>query len=159
MTKRLLLLLLIAITSMEGMAQETIALNTGDITSPKLNADGTATFSILAPEAQKVEIEGDFTPVQKIQTPMGEMEQPGRVALKKDANGIWTWTSGILQPELHTYSLYVDGVRMNDPNNVYMLRDIASYQSLFPCGRQSLRELFREEREAWNRQQGMVSCP
>ena len=41
MTKRLLLLLLIAITSMEGMAQETIALNTGDITSPKLNADGT----------------------------------------------------------------------------------------------------------------------
>ena len=131
MTKRLLLLLLIAITSMEGMAQETIALNTGDITSPKLNADGTATFSILAPEAQKVEIEGDFTPVQKIQTPMGEMEQPGRVALKKDANGIWSWTSGILQPELHTYSLYVDGVRMNDPNNVYMLRDIASYQSYF----------------------------
>ncbi len=131
MTKRLLLLLLIAITSMEGMAQETIALNTGDITSPKLNADGTATFSILAPEAQKVEIEGDFTPVQKIQTPMGEMEQPGRVALKKDANGIWTWTSGKLQPELHTYSLYVDGVRMNDPNNVYMLRDIASYQSYF----------------------------
>lgn len=116
---------------MEGMAQETIALNTGDITSPKLNADGTATFSILAPEAQKVEIEGDFTPVQKIQTPMGEMEQPGRVALKKDANGIWSWTSGILQPELHTYSLYVDGVRMNDPNNVYMLRDIASYQSYF----------------------------
>lgn len=129
--KNLFLLLCLSMGLMTSQAQETIAVNTGDITSPMLNDNGTATFSILAPEAQKVEIEGDFTPVQKIQTPMGEMEQPGRVALKKDANGIWSWTSGILQPELHTYSLYVDGVRMNDPNNVYMLRDIASYQSYF----------------------------
>lgn len=129
--KNLFLLLCLSMGLTTSQAQETIAVNTGDITSPMLNDNGTATFSILAPEAQKVEIEGDFTPVQKIQTPMGEMEQPGRVALKKDANGIWSWTSGILQPELHTYSLYVDGVRMNDPNNVYMLRDIASYQSYF----------------------------
>lgn len=131
MTKKVLLFLHFAMMLSAAMAQETIALNTGEITSPKLNADGTATFSILAPEAQKVEIEGDFVPVRKIQTPMGETEQPGRAALTKDAKGVWSWTSGKLSPELHTYSLYVDGVRMNDPNNVYMLRDIASYQSYF----------------------------
>ena len=130
-TKRLLFLFQLIAVSSIGMAQETIALNTGDITSPKLNADGTATFSIFAPEAQKVEIEGDFTPVQKIQTPFGEMEQPGRAVLTKDAKGVWSWTSEKLSPELHTYSFYVDGVRMNDPNNVYMLRDIASFQSIF----------------------------
>ncbi|MBR1687391.1 MAG: esterase [Prevotella sp.] len=130
--KRLLTGLLLAALGMAtAQAQETIALNTGDLTSPRLNADGTATFSLFAPEATRVEIEGDFTPTRKIQTPMGEMEQPGRAALTKDAQGVWSWTSGVLPPELHTYSFYVDGVRMNDPANVYMLRDIASYQSYF----------------------------
>ena len=130
-TKKLFLLLCLAAGMTTATAQETIGVNTGDITSPKLNADGTATFFILAPDAQKVEIEGDFTPVKKIQTPIGEMEQPGRVTMTKDAKGVWSWTSGVLTSELHTYSIYVDGVRMNDPNNVYMLRDIASYQSYF----------------------------
>ncbi|MBQ9232157.1 MAG: esterase [Prevotella sp.] len=114
-TSLLLIFLVVVLTT---TAQETIAFNTGDITSPLLNSDGTATFSILAPEAQKVEIEGDFTP-------------QGRIAMTKDEKGVWRWTSGILAPEMHTYSLFVDGVRMNDPNNVYMLRDIASYQSYF----------------------------
>ena len=80
-TKKLFLLLCLAAGMTTATAQETIGVNTGDITSPKLNADGTATFFILAPDAQKVEIEGDFTPVKKIQTPIGEMEQPGRVTM------------------------------------------------------------------------------
>ncbi|MBR4919830.1 MAG: esterase [Prevotella sp.] len=117
--KRNTFLLLICLSmTINATAQETIAVNTGDITSPSLNNDGTANFSIFAPEAQKVEIEGDFTP-------------QGRTAMTKDAKGVWSWTSGVLTPEMHTYSLFVDGVRMNDPNNVYMLRDIASYQSYF----------------------------
>ena len=35
----------IMLVAAKASAQETIAINTGDITSPKLNNDGTATFS------------------------------------------------------------------------------------------------------------------
>ncbi len=34
-------------------------------------------------------------------------------------------------PELHTYCFYVDGMRMLDPSNVYMIRDIATYTNYF----------------------------
>lgn len=112
------------------MGQETIALNTGDITSPELNADTRrATFRMAAPNAQKVELEASFLPLVKVQTPFGEMEQTGRVAMQRDANGVWSYTSDPLESEMHTYCFYVDGVRMLDPNNVYQLRDIATYTS------------------------------
>jgi len=112
------------------MGQETIALNTGDITSPDLNADTRrATFRMAAPNAQKVELEASFLPPMKVQTPFGEMEQTGRVAMQRDANGVWSYTSDPLESEMHTYCFYVDGVRMLDPNNVYQLRDIATYTS------------------------------
>ena len=112
------------------MGQETIALNTGDITSPELNADTRrATFRMAAPNAQKVELEASFLPLVKVQTPFGEMEQTGRVAMQRDANGVWSYTSDPLESEMHTYCFYVDGIRMLDPNNVYQLRDIATYTS------------------------------
>jgi enterochelin esterase family protein len=112
------------------MGQETIALNTGDITSPELNADTRrATFRMAAPNAQKVELEASFLPPMKVQTPFGEMEQTGRVTMQRDANGVWSYTSDPLESEMHTYCFYVDGVRMLDPNNVYQLRDIATYTS------------------------------
>ena len=44
-----------------GYAQETIHLNTGDITSPQINADNSVTLSIFAPQANSVEVEGSFT--------------------------------------------------------------------------------------------------
>jgi enterochelin esterase family protein len=112
------------------MGQETIALNTGDITSPELNADTRrATFRMAAPNAQKVELEASFLPPMKVQTPFGEMEQTGRVPMQRDANGVWSYTSDPLESEMHTYCFYVDGIRMLDPNNVYQLRDIATYTS------------------------------
>lgn len=112
------------------MGQETIALNTGDITSPELNADTRrATFRMAAPNAQKVELEASFLPLMKVQTPFGEMEQTGRVTMQRDANGVWSYTSDPLESEMHTYCFYVDGIRMLDPNNVYQLRDIATYTS------------------------------
>ena len=70
-------------------AQETIAINTGDITSPELNATTRcATFRMAAPNAQKVELEASFLPQQKVQTPFGEMEQTGRAAMTRDSQGV-----------------------------------------------------------------------
>ncbi len=129
--KKLLLTVVLSLgCCIATMGQETIALNTGDITSPELNADTRrATFRMAAPNAQKVELEASFLPPMKVQTPFGEMEQTGRVAMQRDANGVWSYTSDPLESEMHTYCFYVDGVRMLDPNNVYQLRDIATYTS------------------------------
>ena len=103
-----------------------------DIISPEIHANNTVTFRLMAPEATKVEITGDFLPTQKMQTPMGEMDTPGVVALTKNATGVWEFTTPTpLAPELYSYSLIVNGVRITDPNNVYMIRDVASVTSIF----------------------------
>lgn len=112
-------------------AQETVHLNTGDIVSPEIHADNTVTFRLLAPQAKTVELEGSFLPKQKVKTPLGEVEQATRAKLTNDGKGLWSYTSSVLSPELHTYSFFVDGMRINDPSNVYMLRDIATYQNYF----------------------------
>jgi enterochelin esterase family protein len=107
----------------------------GDITSPAINSDNTATFRIFAPDAAKIEITGDFLPAQKQRTPMGEVDAPGKVLLSKNEKGIWEYTTPqALAPELYSYTFIVDGVKVTDPNNVYMIRDVASVTSIFIIG-------------------------
>lgn len=36
-----------------------------------------------------------------------------------------------MSPELYSYTYLVDSLRINDPNNVYMLRDVASVSNIF----------------------------
>ena len=101
-------------------------------TSPKVNADKTVTFSIMAPEAQKVQVTGDFLPTQKVKTPHGEYETAGIADLKKDEKGLWTYTTKTpLSPELYLYNFVIDGVKVTDPTNVYTIRDIAYTTSIF----------------------------
>ena len=57
-------------------AQEKL-FNGVNVQSPVKNGDGTVTLNLFAPEARKVTVSGDFLPVQKVQTPMGEVEQAG----------------------------------------------------------------------------------
>lgn len=111
-------------------AQETVAVNTGNLVSPEVK-NQTVTFRLLAPNAKEVCVEADFFEKQRQQTPMGEMEVAGRIPMQKDANGVWSYTTSMPNPELHTYCYYVDGMRILDPNNVYMLRDIATYTNYF----------------------------
>ena len=106
-----------------------------DIISPEIHPDNRVTFRLMAPEATRVEITGDFLPTQRRQTPMGEMNVPGVVGLTKNANGVWEFTTPEpLAPELYSYSLIINGVRVTDPNNVYMIRDVASVTSVFIIG-------------------------
>ena len=102
-----------------------------EIVSPEVNADGTVTFRLYAPKAVKVEVTGDFLPQVKVKTPMGEAEQPGVAQLKEDKDGVWTYTSAPLAPELYYYTFKVDGMTYLDPSNVYMCRDIATYTNIF----------------------------
>ena len=106
----------------------------GQVNSPVVNADGTVTFNVYAPKAVKVEVTGDFLSPRKVDTQTGQMEVPGWAELK-ETNGVWTFTSDPLAPELYSYSLRVDGMEMLDPSNVYINRDVASVKNIFIVSR------------------------
>lgn len=101
------------------------------IISPQVNPDHSVTFRIEAAQADSVAITGDFTPKKKMKTPYGEFEVPGNANMIKGADGIWTYTSQPLEPDLYTYNVIVDGFKSTDPNNVYLIRDVASVFSIF----------------------------
>ncbi len=129
MKKSLLTIALSAMTFITAYGQE--ALWSGSqVTSPVVNADGTVTFNVVAPQAKKVEVSGDFLAPVEVDTPFGKSTQPGKAELKQN-NGVWTFTSQKLQPELYSYNVIIDGMSILDPSNVYVNRDIASLTSIF----------------------------
>jgi len=101
-------------------AQERL-FNSASVQSPVVNADGTVTFNLFAPKAVKVEVTGDFLP-----------EQSNVAALKEGPNGVWSYTTGKLAPEMYSYTFNIDGMTgVKDPANVYVNRDIISFTNIF----------------------------
>jgi len=106
-----------------------------EIISPEIHPDNKVTFRFNAPDAKKVEVTGDFLPTQKMKTPMGETDAPGSAALLKNEKGVWEYTTPQpLASELYSYSFIIDGLKVTDPSNVYMSRDIASVTNIFIIG-------------------------
>jgi len=101
------------------------------LVSPEINEDNTVTFRLYAPKAVKVQISGDFLPIQKIETPQGIWEANMPVDMKEGKDGVWEYTSGKLGPELYSYKFIVDGLAFLDPSNVYLCRDVASTTNIF----------------------------
>lgn len=104
------------------------------VVSPEVNDNRTVTFRFEAPNADTVKITGDFLPPEKINTQWGEFEGPGKALLAKNDKGIWTFTSEPLGSDLYSYSFIVDGLKTTDPNNVYLIRDVASVFNIFIVG-------------------------
>lgn len=103
--------------------------------SPEIHADKTVTFRCMAPNAQKVQITGDFLPTKQIDTPMGKYDAPGVADLSKDEKGVWSYTTkSPLAPELYSYTMSVDGASVNDHLNVYSVRDISNVSNIFLIG-------------------------
>ncbi len=94
----------------------------GEPLSPEVHKDHRVTFRIMAPGADEVKLSGDWMPA--------EGWVPGSVLMEKDENGLWTYTTAALEPELYGYVFIVDGVRTNDPANVFVSRDIATNTNL-----------------------------
>ena len=116
--RQLIMTALGCLIALVAYAQETVMMNTGNIVSPEINANGTVTFRLLSPQAKDVRLLASFL-------------QGNGVQMQNDGKGLWSYTSEKLMPELHTYTFVVDGLRIVDPSNVYMLRDIATYQNYF----------------------------
>lgn len=131
MMKRLTTLLLALVVCSLTFAQQ--ALWGGEaIVSPEIHGNNTVTFRLNAPNAQKVEVTGDFLPTQKMETPMGVFDVSGVANLVKNEKGIWEYTTDApLVSELYSYTFMVDGLRITDPANVATIRDVASITNVF----------------------------
>lgn len=133
-----------------AMAQQNLSWGQGpQVASPDVHADNSVTFNLIAPEAQKVQITGDFLPTQKIKIEgYGEYDAPGVVDLVKDDKGVWSFTSEPLKPELYTYNMIVDGVKIIDPLNVYNIRDINNLFSVLLIGGEPRVDLYKVNKVA-----------
>jgi enterochelin esterase-like enzyme len=88
--------------------------------SPEIAADGSVIFRLRAPQAVSVGVGGSWQP--------GFTSPP--IAMTKGDDGIWQVTVKDLKPEYWTYNFVLDGVRIPDPGNPYMMRDGVRFLSL-----------------------------
>ncbi len=132
--KRLTILAAVLLMCVATFAQEALW-GIGPLVSPEIYDNNIVLFRLKAPKAVKVQITGDFLPKQKVKIPNGEYEIPGVVDMTEGKDGVWEYTTPEpLQPELYSYSFIVDGLRMNDPANVYLIRDVATLTNVFIIG-------------------------
>ena len=92
------------------------------VVSPAIHENKTVTFRLRAPKAVKVQVTGDFL-------------AKGVADLVENKEGVWEYTTPEpLKPELYGYTFLVDGLKINDPSNVYMIRDVATITNVFIIG-------------------------
>ncbi len=83
------------------------------IVSPEVHPDSTITFRLRMPNATAVTI---------------NLEGAKPAAMTKDDQGVWSYTSGPLEPDFYGYQFQVDGVGVVDPSN-HLLKPNLLFQS------------------------------
>ena len=104
---------------MGSFAQEMVNVRTNQpVISPELKGNEVI-FRIMAPYADTVKLYGSWMANQR-----------SAVAMNRDRNGLWSVSLATPDPELYTYNFNVDGVAVNDANNIFMQRDGTRYLSV-----------------------------
>ena len=122
---KVILTLCLFLVSIPLLAQQAI-FGEVPIVSPEIHDDNSVTFRVKAAYASEVKLLGDWMP------PQGWT--PGSADLTKDDNGVWSFTTAPLESDLYTYSLLVDSVRVIDPSNPHVIRDVANLFNVFIIG-------------------------
>jgi enterochelin esterase family protein len=93
--------------------------------SPEVNANGTITFRLQAPNAKTVRIMTDFPK-------LGDVPVNGSAGfdMTKDDNGVWSYTSPKLAPSYYQYWFVVDGFSTPDPQNTFVRPASGVYKSV-----------------------------
>ena len=148
--KKILFFVALCLTGMAAHAQQNLSWGQGpQVASPDVHADNTVTFNLIAPEAQKVQITGDFLPSKKVVFNGATFDAPADpVDLVKNDKGVWSFTTEALKPELYTYNMIVDGVKIIDPLNVYNIRDINNLFSVLLIGGDTRTDLYKVNKVA-----------
>ena len=97
------------------------------VISPEI-ANDSVTFRLKADYATVVKLSGSWMP-----NPYG-----GTIDMTRGENNIWSVKIPLPKPEIYTYNFVVDGVAVNDPQNVLVQRDGTRYlPMLFVPGERS----------------------
>jgi len=130
--KKLQQLLVLVLILMNAVTYSQQALFGGqDIISPEIHENNAVTFRLFAPIADSVQVTGDFLPTVKAQTPRGEMDVSGKAQMTKDENGVWSFKTESLSPELYNYAFIVNGLTSTDPGNPFVVRDVSTLSNIF----------------------------
>ncbi len=116
--KRIFFTLIFTWAALAGMGQQSLSSHAPAV-SPQINPDNTVTFRLRAPKAGEVKVVGDC------------IAEATDGVMTADSTGLWQFTTTPLSPELYSYNFVVDGVKINDPSNAFVLRDIASLFNIF----------------------------
>ena len=117
--KRLLVIAAAAALSLTAMAQELNNFSFGrqaPVISPEIQGDS-VTFRLKADYATVVKLSGSWMP-----NPYG-----GTIDMFRGPGNVWEVKIPLPEPEIYTYNFVVDGVAVNDPQNVYVQRDGTRY--------------------------------
>ena len=86
------------------------------VISPEIQGDS-VTFRLKADYATVVKLSGSWMP-----NPYGDT-----IDMTRGENNVWAVKIALPAPEIYTYNFVVDGVAVNDPQNVYVQRDGTRY--------------------------------
>ena len=117
------------------MAQQAI-FDRNSVVSPRINVDGTVTFTLYAPQAKRVQVTSDCLPPDTFLV-KGKVYLRDGVRDMQHTGDTWTFTTQQLKPEFYYYWYTVDGVKTNDPMNVFKVRDVANTMDYFLIGESS----------------------
>lgn len=84
------------------------------ITSPQVQPDGRVTFRLRATNATIVQLRCEGVPTTN---------------MLKDAESVWSFTTGPLEPDIYVYSFVVDGLRVIDPGNPLLKHNLLNTES------------------------------
>jgi len=88
------------------------------VVSPEV-ANDSVTFRLKADYATIVKLSGSWMP-----------GFGGQIDMRRGANNVWEVKLPLPSPEIYTYNFVVDGVSVNDPQNVMVQRDGTRYLSM-----------------------------
>ena len=108
--------------------------------SPEVNANGTITFRLQAPNAKTVRVVTDFPK-------LGDVPVNGSAGfdMTKDDNGVWSYTSPKLAPSYYQYWFVMDGFTTPDPQNTFVRPASGVYKSVVALpGKEAEFMMFRD---------------
>jgi enterochelin esterase-like enzyme len=108
--------------------------------SPEVNANGTITFRLQAPNAKTVRVFTDFPK-------LGDVPVNGSAGfdMAKDDNGVWSYTSPKLTPSYYQYWFVMDGSTLPDPQNTFVRPASGVYKSVVALpGKEAEWMMFRD---------------
>jgi enterochelin esterase family protein len=118
MRKKYLISILCLFICLGSYSQELANFRRAVIVSPEIG-EKTVTFRILDPQAKLVRLYGSW---------MGSFDSS--VNLLKDSADVWSVSIPRPAPELYTYNFIIDGLVVNDANNIFLQRDGVRYLSV-----------------------------